>query len=125
MNRRKIELSYKRNCNEISNNNLCSKNYVEETNGREGGGVCLFSQMLVGWGSILRLHSSGLLSQWTDEWFPRATCPPTPPGPVVITLLHVRGVLLVLPLGGGAGPAGPGWGEAVRVRQEAQTIDHR
>ena len=48
---------------------------------------------------ILRLQSSGLLSQMTDKWFPRATCPPTPPGPVVITLMHVQGVMLVLPVG--------------------------
>ncbi|KAK7104408.1 hypothetical protein V1264_019130 [Littorina saxatilis] len=49
---------------------------------------------------ILRLESSGLLSQWTDRWFPRARCP-APPGPTVISLQHVLGLSLLMPLGVG------------------------
>ncbi|XP_070179396.1 glutamate receptor 3-like [Littorina saxatilis] len=48
---------------------------------------------------ILQLHSSGLLSDWTKKWFPRSYCPPPPSGPMVISLLHVQGVLLLLPMG--------------------------
>ncbi|XP_070173684.1 glutamate receptor 3-like [Littorina saxatilis] len=48
---------------------------------------------------IRQLHASGLLSDWTKEWFPRSSCPPPPSGPLVISLLHVQGVLLLLPLG--------------------------
>ena len=46
------------------------------------------------------LHSNGVMSQWTDQWFHRAACP-THVGPVVMTLLHVQGVMLVLPVGAG------------------------
>ena len=50
---------------------------------------------------VLRLRADGQLSKWTDKWFPRAVCPPTPSGPKVIALPHVEGVLLVLPVGTG------------------------
>ncbi|XP_070181288.1 glutamate receptor 1-like [Littorina saxatilis] len=51
---------------------------------------------------ILRLHASGLVSGWTDKWFPRTPCPlRAPPGPNVISLVHVQGVVLALPLGVG------------------------
>ncbi|XP_070181190.1 glutamate receptor ionotropic, delta-1-like [Littorina saxatilis] len=50
---------------------------------------------------ILRLESSGLLSQWTDRWFPQARCPVAPLGPTVISVQHVLGLSLLLPLGVG------------------------
>nr|KAG5688949.1 hypothetical protein BaRGS_031348 [Batillaria attramentaria] len=49
---------------------------------------------------LKRLHASGIMSKWTTTWFPRATCP-TSSSPKVISLLHVQGVLLVVPLGVG------------------------
>ena len=47
---------------------------------------------------VLWLHSNGMLAQWTDKWYARPLCPASS-GSVVISLLHVQGVLLVLPIG--------------------------
>ncbi|XP_070180444.1 glutamate receptor ionotropic, delta-1-like [Littorina saxatilis] len=50
---------------------------------------------------ILGLHSTGMLTRLSDRWFPPATCPPRPPGPLTIALHHVHGVFLLLLLGAG------------------------
>ena len=50
---------------------------------------------------IQGLRSSGLLSRWVDKWLPHTTSSVTTPSPVIISLLHVQGVLLVLPVGVG------------------------
>ncbi|KAK7471509.1 hypothetical protein BaRGS_00035848, partial [Batillaria attramentaria] len=47
---------------------------------------------------IQRLHADGILAQWTANWFPRATCP-TASGPIVISLIHLQGVLLIVSVG--------------------------
>ncbi|KAK7488401.1 hypothetical protein BaRGS_00020375 [Batillaria attramentaria] len=49
---------------------------------------------------IRALHSAGILSHWTTKWFPRVTRP-SPPDPKVISLQHVQGVMLVVPVGVG------------------------
>ena len=38
------------------------------------------------------------MSQLKDKWMSRASCPPST-GPVVISLRHVQGVLLLVPVG--------------------------
>nr|KAG5688950.1 hypothetical protein BaRGS_031349 [Batillaria attramentaria] len=48
--------------------------------------------------NIQRLHNNGILSKWTDTWFPLTSCLVTP-GPKVISLPHVQGFLLVVPVG--------------------------
>nr|KAG5700690.1 hypothetical protein BaRGS_029055 [Batillaria attramentaria] len=50
--------------------------------------------------SIRGLHSAGILSHWTAIWFPRVVCP-SPPDSKVISLQHVQGVMMVVPVGVG------------------------
>ncbi|XP_070180460.1 probable glutamate receptor [Littorina saxatilis] len=50
---------------------------------------------------ILRLHAAGVLSHWIEKWFSLAVCHTDPQGPPVISLLHLQGVLIILPLGMG------------------------
>ena len=58
----------------------------------------IVTKLMVSFFSVLWLHSNGMLAQWTDKWYARSLCPASS-GSVVISLLHVQGVLLVLPLG--------------------------